>query len=77
MNGRELSWSMSELYSDSDIVVRPMIERDETVTIELNDVSIVVNRHFDSVIGNYLGVYLRSSYGLSSDVDGIIGKIKL
>ena len=63
-----------DIYSDSNIVVRPLDKRDETMMVELTgkEISIVVHRHHDT-IGHYLGIYLSQTTGLDINTEGIIG----
>ena len=76
VGAEELSWDMEDIDVDDDVVIRPLDERGQTMLVELDggDIGVVVTRHHDD-IGYYLGVYLSNTEGLSSDSEGLLGKI--
>ena len=72
----ELSWDMEDIHVGDGVVIRPLDERVQTMLVELDggDIGVVVTRHHDD-IGYYLGVYLSNTEGLSSDSEGLLGKV--
>ena len=70
-----MRWSMEELSTFGGITISPRKEKGETIMVELlsGDISIVVNRHEDT-IGHYLGMYLARTGGFSEETTGILGK---
>ena len=76
VGAEELSWDMEDIYVGDDVVIRPLHERAQAMLVELDggDIGVVVTRHHDD-IGYYLGVYLSNTEGLSSDSEGLLGKI--
>ena len=77
VNDQELLWDRENVYTYDDIVVQPMIERYEAMEVDFisSDFSLVVMRH-NGTIGRFLGLYLTSTDGLSSDTKGIMGMLR-